>query len=115
MTEEEAQPEGSVAGGLVSLVTGIAVIIFAGRCLGGSADALVNELGTPAWLIGWVLGFITSVPEMASFFEIYRLEKSRGRLPLLNDTQAALDALVASNMSNLCIILPAGIIVFSLT
>ncbi|GAG25309.1 unnamed protein product, partial [marine sediment metagenome] len=64
--------------------------------------------------IGWILGFITSLPELTSFFEIYRLEKKNGRLHLLDDTQEALDALVSSNMSNLGVILPIGIIVYSL-
>jgi len=106
--------QGNVTKGLAALILGIVIVVFTGRYLGISAHALVYEIGTPTWLIGWILGFITSLPELTSFFEIYRLEKKNGRLHLLDDTQEALDALVSSNMSNLGVILPIGIIVYSL-
>jgi Ca2+/Na+ antiporter len=111
---EETTARGGLVRGLVALVLGLALILIAGYFLGNSARDLVNTLGTPPWLVGWILGLITSLPELASFFEVYRLSKSRGRLQQLEDTQSALDALVASNMSNLGIILPLGMIVFFL-
>jgi Ca2+/Na+ antiporter len=101
-----------VAKGLVALAVGVGLVLIAGRFLGASASELVTKLGTPAWLVGWILGFITSLPEFASFFEVYRLSSKRDRLHRLEDTQHALDALVSSNMSNLGLILPTGIIVF---
>ena len=64
----------------------------------------------PSWLIGWILGMVTSIPELTSFFEIYRVEKKRNRLHFTKDTQQALDAMGTSNMVNLCIILPIGIL-----
>jgi Ca2+/Na+ antiporter len=100
--------------GLFALAVGICLILIAGRFLGSSASQLVRQLGTPAWLIGWILGLITSLPEFASFFEVYRLSRKRDRLHRLEDTQHALDALVSSNMSNLGLILPAGILVYFL-
>jgi cation:H+ antiporter len=112
--QDETQVRGGLVRGLAALLLGLALILIAGYFLGNSASDLVNRLGTPPWLIGWILGLITSLPELASFFEVYRLAKSRGRLQQLEDTQSALDALVASNMSNLGIILPVGIFVFYL-
>jgi Ca2+/Na+ antiporter len=109
---ESTTVRGGFARGLLALGLGIALILIAGYFLGSSARDLVDELKIPPWLVGWILGVITSLPELASFFEVYRLAKSRGRLEQLDDTQSALDALVASNMSNLGIILPTGIIVF---
>ncbi len=104
----------NVMKGLGALILGIIIVILAGRFLGVSAQALINEMSTPSWLIGWILGFITSIPELTSFFEIYRLEKKKGRLDLFDDTQEALDALVSSNMSNLGIILPIGMLIYFL-
>jgi hypothetical protein len=68
----------------------------------------------PAWIIGWILGIVTSLPECVSFYDIFRLEKSRGRLHLRDDTQQGLDALVSSNMCNLGVILPVGLLVYLL-
>jgi Ca2+/Na+ antiporter len=98
--------------GILFLAAGIAVIIAAGRFLGAGAENLIHTLNMPSWLVGWILGLITSIPEMASFFEIFRLYKKRGRLGTTGDTQEALDALVASNMSNLGVILPARKVTF---
>ncbi len=108
-----APVRGSVTLGILYLVLGLALIIVAGRYLGDSAGTLVKEAGTPPWLVGWVLGLITSIPEMASFFEIFRLSKKRQQLHLKEDMQQALDALVASNMCNLGIILAVGILVYT--
>jgi len=110
----DQRPPGSLGKGLLLLTVGLLLVIVAGKFLGQSAAVLVRKVGTPAWLVGWILGLITSVPEMTSFFEIYRLSRERGTLRLTHDTQECLDALVASNMSNLGIILPIGALVFIL-
>jgi len=107
--EESAQA--SLAKGMAAILGGTAVILIAGYFLGHSAGILVQQLALPAWLVGWVLGLITSLPELAAFFLIYRAAKIRGKLDDLADTQEALDALVASNMVNLGIILPLGMLI----
>jgi len=94
-----------------AILLGLIVVVVAGRFLGNSAHALIVGLNTSAWLVGWILGFITSLPEMVSFFEVYRIEKANDRLDQLHGTQQALDALVSSNMSNLGVILPIGAII----
>jgi len=105
---------GGLFKGVMAMVAGVAVILVAGKFLGSSAGVLIEKLRAPAWLVGWVLGFITSIPELASFFEIFRLHKQRGTLDQIHDTQEALDALVASNLCNLGIILPLGAILYML-
>ena len=112
--EEGGETPRSTAKGAAGLLCGVALILVAGKFMGAKARVLIVSVGTPAWLIGWILGLITSLPELTSFFEIYRLSKKSGRLDLLQDTQEGLDALVASNMSNLGVILPVGMIVFCL-
>jgi Ca2+/Na+ antiporter len=110
-TGESCPRQGPLVG-VALLVAGVAVICVCGRFLGQVAGGLVEELGTPAWLVGWILGLVTSVPEMSSFFLIYRSHRQRGTGELTDDTQEALDALVASNMCNLGIILPCGAALF---
>ena len=100
--------------GAVLLISGIFVVVVCGKYLGQYSANLINQIGIPAWAIGWILGFITSLPEMTSFFEIFRIHKMRGTLHLTDDMQEALDTLVASNCSNLGIILPVGLIIFTI-
>ena len=111
--DEDKDEQAPIAKGLSAILAGTAIILIAGYFLGNSAGILVEQLALPAWLVGWVLGLITSIPELASFFLIYRAVKIRGKLHELADTQEALDALVASNMVNLGIILPLGMLLYT--
>ena len=65
-------------------------------------------------MIGWILGLTSSIQEMSGFVEIFRKHKQAGSLKGIDDTQEALDTLVASNLRNLCLILPFGILIVSL-
>jgi Ca2+/Na+ antiporter len=103
---------GTLWGGLIFLITGVAVVLLAGGFLGGSAGALITQLNVPAWAVGWILGLVTSVCELASFIEIYRIHKPKDSPRHIKDTQEAIDALVASNISNLGLILPMGMMVY---
>jgi Ca2+/Na+ antiporter len=105
---------GTVMGGSVFLVVGILMVLLSGKFLGTSAGALVKQLNVPAWAVGWILGLVTSVCELASFIEIYRIHKPKDSPHHIKDTQEALDALVASNVSNLGLILPIGMLVYLL-
>lgn len=103
---------GTVTGGSILLLTGIGVVLFAGNFLGSSAGALITQLHVPAWAVGWILGLVTSVCELASFIEIYRMHKPKDSPTHYKDTQEALDALVASNIANLGLILPLGMVIY---
>ena len=111
--DEEAHGQVSLTKGMAAILCGAAIILIAGYFLGNSASVLVQQLALPAWLVGWVLGLMTSIPELAAFFLIYRAAKTRGKLDELADTQEALDALVTSNMVNLGIILPLGMLLYT--
>lgn len=106
--------DGTWWGGGIMLLSGIGVILLAGRFLGSSAGSLITQLNVPAWAVGWILGLVTSVCELASFIEIYRIHRPKDSPDHIKDTQEALDALVASNMSNLGLILPLGMLVYLL-
>lgn len=103
---------GTVWGGALFLAFGVGAILVAGRFLGSSAGSLITQLNVPAWAVGWILGLVTSVCELASFIEIYRIHKPKDSPTHYKDTQEALDALVASNISNLGLILPMGMVVY---
>ncbi len=105
---------GTLRGGAIFLVAGILVVLISGKFLGTSAGALVKQLNVPAWAVGWILGLVTSVCELTSFIEIYRIHKPKDTPRHIKDTQEAIDALVASNVSNLGLILPIGMLVYLL-
>lgn len=102
---------GSGWGGFIKLLL---VIVVSGWKLGSAAEELILTLGIASWIIGWILGFVSSISKMSGFFEVYRKHHREDSLKGLHDTQEVLDLLVASNRSNLCLILPLGILVMIL-
>jgi len=97
--------------GIVYILLGIAGIIIAGNYLGIVAESIVNRLSVPEWAVGWILGVITSLPEMTSFYAVFALAKEQGGD---ESCQQNLDNLAASNMSNVGLIYPIGIVVYLL-
>jgi hypothetical protein len=71
-------------------------------------------MGVPEWAVGWILGFITSLPEMTAFFAVFGSAADEMADGDDTDCQENLDSLAASNMSNLGLIYPIGIAVFLL-
>ncbi|MEM9695631.1 MAG: hypothetical protein AAGA56_24015 [Myxococcota bacterium] len=94
---------------------GVGGIVLAGNYLGAEAKLVVEGIGVPEWGVGWILGFITSLPEMTAFFAVFASARKSG-LDESDDTdcQENLDSLAASNMSNLGLIYPIGIGAFLL-
>ena len=100
--------------GLLLLFIGSVMIIFCGIYLGKISSQLVLTLHIPAWMIGWLVGLITSFPEMGSFFEIFKINYQDEKDIVNKDkknTQIGIEALLISNLSNLCLILPLGIMI----
>jgi Ca2+/Na+ antiporter len=111
--EEIQRVEGNhtVAAALVLIGLGILGIALTGYYMGHYASKVVHQLGVPQWAVGWILGFITSLPELTSFFAVFSEAKKRGERSDAS-LQANLDNLAASNMSNLGLIFPIGITVY---
>lgn len=103
---------GSLPFGLILGVTALALIAVTGFFLGDSAEQVVNQLGMPAALAGWILGVVTSLPEMVTFFAVYATAQRAGRLGGLEDTQEVLDNLTSSNMANVGLIYPTGLAIY---
>lgn len=91
---------------------GVLGIILAGNYLGEEAKVVVDGMGVPEWAVGWILGFITSLPEMTAFFAVFASATTDMAEGDDTDCQENLDSLAASNMSNLGLIYPIGIAVF---
>ena len=95
---------------IILLVTGILLFII-GNLLGDTLDTLCRRFNVPEIVIGIVLGFVTSIPELITFFEAQRHHKS-----LNNDMIGVVEAtnnLLMSNMMNLFIIQSIGIVLFT--
>lgn len=92
--------------------TGILLYII-GELLGKSLDNLCNYFGIPQFIIGVLLGFITSIPELITFFEAQKYYKKQKENELLGVVEAT-NNLLTSNIANLCIIQSIGIIVYTL-
>jgi Ca2+/Na+ antiporter len=103
----------SIAAAVLLIALGILGIVLTGYFLGQSAHNVVGQLGVPQWAVGWILGLITSLPELTTFFAVFGEARRRGETSD-SSMQANLDNLAASNMSNLGLIFPIGITVFLL-
>ena len=112
MVEQESS--GSTKLGLLYIIGSIVLISVAGNFLGTSAAAIVNKMGIPVIFVGWLLGLITSLPELTTFFNVFSVAKEKGTIGGTNDTQEVLDNLTGSNMSNVGIIYPIALLVFLL-
>lgn len=90
---------------------GVGVILFiVGNWLGNTLDTLSNAFNIPQAIIGIILGFVTSIPELITFVEAQKHHSKN-----TNDTQGVIEAtsnLFASNMLNLFVIESIGIITY---
>jgi Ca2+/Na+ antiporter len=115
--KDEKKPQeavGNLSLGLTVGITALIAIAIAGMFLGNATAAVVEQLGVHPAIAGWILGVVTSIPEMVSFFAIYAAARREGKLRDLNDTQEALDNLTGSNMANVGIVYPMGLLAFLL-
>lgn len=95
---------------LYLLCTGILLFIV-GELLGDTLENLCNQFNISQTIIGILLGFITSIPELITFFEsqkYYRKSKDE----ILGVVEAT-NNLFTSNILNLFVIQSIGIIIFN--
>ena len=103
---------GSLPLGLILMVTALALIAVVGVFLGDATKGVVDQMGLHPAVAGWILGLMTSLPEVVTFFSVYATSKREGKAHLLEDTQEVLDNLAASNMANTGIVYPIGLAVY---
>lgn len=93
---------------LVLIVTGVLLFII-GEMLGDTLENLCNLFGVSEVVVGILLGFVTSLPELITFFEAQRYYKN-----VDDDMLGVVEAtnnLLTSNILNLFAIQTVGILI----
>ncbi len=90
----------------------IGIILFViGSLLSNSLEELCRTFNISEFVVGISLGFITSIPELITFFESQKhYKKSEARLGVVEAT----NNLLTSNILNLFIIQTIGIVIYKL-
>ncbi len=94
---------------LILIVSGILLFLI-GNALGNTLQILCNKFNISETIIGILLGFSTSIPELITFFESQKHYKNETNI--LGVIEAT-NNLLTSNILNLFIIQSIGIIVFN--
>lgn len=98
-----------IAYSIYLVLTGIALFIV-GNLLSGVLESLCIEFKIPQFIIGIALGFITSLPELITFFESQKHYKKQEDVRL--GVVEATNNLLTSNILNLFVIQSFGIIIY---
>lgn len=118
MEEEEIEKEAKWVRGKKKIIikysiyltlTGIALFII-GNLLSQTLENLCIRFNIPEIIIGISLGFITSIPELITFFESQKHHKNNNRLGVIEAT----NNLLTSNILNLFIIQSIGIVLYKI-
>ena len=91
-------------------ITGIMLYIV-GELLGNSLEILCKNFNVPQFVVGILLGFITSIPELMTFFESQKYNKKEND-EMLGVVEAT-NNLVSSNTLNLFVIQTIGILIIN--
>lgn len=97
--------------GVYLVLTGISLFIV-GNLLSQTLENLCTHFRIPEFIVGVMLGFITSIPELITFFEAQRHHKMKqnSRLGVIEAT----NNLLTSNSLNLYIIQSIGIVLYQI-
>ncbi len=93
-------------------ITGILLFIVS-ELLGNNLELLCNSFGISQGVIGILLGFITSIPELITFFESQKHYKKQKNSELLGVVEAT-NNLFTSNILNLFVIQTIGILIYKI-
>ena len=96
---------------IILVITGVLLFVV-GNLLGNTLENLCIRFGIPQLIIGIILGLVTSIPELITFFESQK-HHSKSNNDILGVVEAT-NNLLTSNMMNLFFIQSLGIIVFTI-
>ena len=109
--EQKKNPKKVLIYAVVLIVTGILLFVI-GELLGNTLENLCNLFGVSEVIVGILLGFVTSLPELITFFEAQRYYKK-----VDDDMLGVVEAtnnLLTSNILNLFAIQTVGILISSI-
>lgn len=92
------------------IVTGVLLFIIS-ELLGNTLEQLCNNFDISQNIIGILLGFITSIPELITFFESQKHYKKQKSNDLLGVVEAT-NNLFTSNILNLFVIQTVGVVIY---
>ena len=95
---------------LIIILSGILLYII-GNALGDVLENLSELFGIAEFILGILLGMITSIPELITFFESQKHYRKESKNKLLGVIEAT-NNLLSSNMINLFLIQSIGIIIY---
>ena len=94
------------------LILTMVLIYIIGELLGNSLKILCNIFGVPQFLVGVLLGIITSIPELITFFEAQKYNDKTSN-EILGVVEAT-NNLLTSNVLNIFIIQTIGILIINI-
>ena len=94
------------------VLTGVLLFIM-GNLLGNTLENLCRYFNISQTIIGILLGFVTSIPELITFFESQRHYRKKNNNEILGVIEAT-NNLFTSNILNLFVIQSIGIIIYVL-
>ena len=109
--EEKKKPKKVLLYVSILIITGILLFVI-GELLGDTLENLCNIFGVSEIIVGILLGFVTSLPELITFFEAQRHYKK-----VEDDMLGVVEAtnnLLTSNILNLFAIQTVGILISSI-
>ena len=101
----------TVAKNICILIITAVLLFFVGELLGNTLGNLCRKFNVPELMIGIVLGFATSIPELITFFEAQKHHSKEQNN--IHGVVEATNNLLTSNMMNLFIIQSIGILIAS--
>lgn len=96
---------------IILIITAILLFVI-GNLLGNSLEVLCVRFNIPEFIIGIFLGFVTSIPELITFFEAQRHHK-KSENNMIGVIEAT-NNLFMSNTLNLFVIESVGILIYSI-
>ena len=97
---------------LIIILSGI-LLYITGNALGDVLENLSELFGIAEFILGILLGMITSIPELITFFESQKHYRKESKNKLLGVIEAT-NNLLSSNMINLFLIQSIGIIIYTI-
>lgn len=99
----------TVAKNICILIITAVLLFFVGELLGNTLENLCRKFNVPELMIGIILGFATSIPELITFFEAQKHHSKEQNS--IHGVVEATNNLLTSNMMNLFIIQSIGILI----